>query len=345
MTDALPSQAGQSHRAVGTGAYTFSDHRTLAVLTGFGEVPPGGRGKLARLGPHSRPRRGNGGTDGAFSACASARGPSLSGRVVVVPFQLCRDGRAVPAGSATSVAADSDGSTANGSVVARGRDPGGPDDGRVPVPRHYRARGPEPWVGLLALWTGQPAEGVDTPAGADRAGPGIGLAERSWMPVPGDAGSQLAPHDRHAQLIADHSPFGSPGRGTDPGGRVDPGDVDRVDTALREAEEEVGLKREHVTVLGQLDELDTVSQYRITPVVGVFAWPYPFTLSTTELSEVFGVPLRWLADPVHLETRQRHPLIPGRPIDVFYFHYPNHTVWGITARIILNLLEVVRPLL
>jgi 8-oxo-dGTP pyrophosphatase MutT (NUDIX family) len=130
-----------------------------------------------------------------------------------------------------------------------------------------------------------------------------------------------------------------------PGGRVDPGDVDRTDTALREAEEEVGLKREHVTVLGQLDELVTVSQYRITPVVGVFAWPYPFALSTTELSEVFGVPLRWLADPTHLETRQRHPLIPGRPIDVYYFHYPNHTVWGITARIILNLLEVARPLL
>jgi len=130
-----------------------------------------------------------------------------------------------------------------------------------------------------------------------------------------------------------------------PGGRVDPGDVDRVDTALREAEEEVGLKREHVTVLGQLDELVTVSQYRITPVVGVFPWPYPFRLSTTELSEVFGVPVRWLADPAHLETRQRHPLISGRPVDVYYFHYPGHTVWGVTARIILNFLEVAGPLI
>jgi 8-oxo-dGTP pyrophosphatase MutT (NUDIX family) len=142
------------------------------------------------------------------------------------------------------------------------------------------------------------------------------------------------------QTVEDHK-----GQVALPGGRVDPGDVDRVDTALREAEEEVGLKREHVTVLGQLDELVTVSQYRITPVVGVFAWPYPFKLSMSELTEVFGVPLRWLADPAHLETRQRHPLVPGRPMDIYYFHYPNHLVWGVTARILLNFLEVAQPLL
>jgi len=76
-----------------------------------------------------------------------------------------------------------------------------------------------------------------------------------------------------------------------PGGRVDDGDASRVDTALRETEEEIGLKRADVAVLGQLDELLTVTQYRVTPVVGVFPWPYPFVLSAHELSEVFGVPL------------------------------------------------------
>ncbi|MCC7359826.1 MAG: CoA pyrophosphatase [Anaerolineales bacterium] len=130
-----------------------------------------------------------------------------------------------------------------------------------------------------------------------------------------------------------------------PGGRVDPEDHDRVETALREAEEEIGLHREDVRVLGQLDPLLTVTQYHITPVVGVFAWPYEFVLSLSELSVVFGAPLRWLADPAHLETRLREPMAPGPKIPVYYFHFGNYTIWGATARILLNLLQVVEPLL
>jgi 8-oxo-dGTP pyrophosphatase MutT (NUDIX family) len=130
-----------------------------------------------------------------------------------------------------------------------------------------------------------------------------------------------------------------------PGGRVDDDDDDRVRTALREAEEEIGLKPQDVALLGQLDELLTVTQYRITPVVGVIPWPYPFVLSTDELSEVFGVPLRWLADPANLETQYRDPIVPGRPVPVYYFYYEGHTIWGATARMLLNLLELVRPLL
>ena len=130
-----------------------------------------------------------------------------------------------------------------------------------------------------------------------------------------------------------------------PGGRVDPEDTSRVDTALREAEEEIGLRREDVTVLGQLDELLTVTQYHITPVVGVFSWPYAFVPSTAELSEIFGVPLAWLANPAHLEIQQREPMVPGRKIPVYYLHYGQYTIWGATARMLLNLIEVARPML
>jgi 8-oxo-dGTP pyrophosphatase MutT (NUDIX family) len=130
-----------------------------------------------------------------------------------------------------------------------------------------------------------------------------------------------------------------------PGGRVDEADASRVETALREAEEEIGLRREAVTVLGQLDELLTVTQYRITPVVGVIPWPYSFVLSTVELSEVFGVPLKWLSDPAHLEVQYRDPLAPGPPVPVYYFRYGAFTIWGATARMVINLLEVVGPLL
>jgi 8-oxo-dGTP pyrophosphatase MutT (NUDIX family) len=130
-----------------------------------------------------------------------------------------------------------------------------------------------------------------------------------------------------------------------PGGGVEHGDSSRVDTALREAEEEIGLRRQDVTVLGQLDELLTVTQYHITPIVGLFPWPYPFVLSAAELSEVFGAPLAWLADPAHLEVQMREPIVPGRKIPVYYFHYQGFTIWGATARMLLNLIEVVRPLL
>ncbi len=130
-----------------------------------------------------------------------------------------------------------------------------------------------------------------------------------------------------------------------PGGRVDPDDADRVATALREAEEEIGLRREDVTVLGQLDELLTVTQYRITPVVGTFPWPYAFVLSEAELSAAFGVPLTWLADARNLEIQYRDPLMAGPKVPVYYLHYDGYTIWGATARMLLNLLDVIRPLL
>lgn len=130
-----------------------------------------------------------------------------------------------------------------------------------------------------------------------------------------------------------------------PGGRVDSSDVSRVETALREAEEEIGLKREAVTVLGQLDELLTVTQYRVTPIVGTFPWPYPFVLSTAELSEVFGAPLRWLADPANLEVQYHDHPLRGPKVPVYYFYYNGHIIWGATARMLLNLIEVAGPLL
>lgn len=131
-----------------------------------------------------------------------------------------------------------------------------------------------------------------------------------------------------------------------PGGRVDATDHDRVDTALREAEEELGLRREHVRVLGQLDELLTVTQYRVTPVVGVMPWPYPLTPSAGEINAVFGVPLAWLADPNHVHTRLREPIVPGAPpVAVYHFFYAGFDIWGATARMTLNLLDVLRDLL
>ena len=126
-----------------------------------------------------------------------------------------------------------------------------------------------------------------------------------------------------------------------PGGSVDPNDKDRIETALREAEEEIGLKREDVEVLGVLDELITVSQWRITPVVGSFPYPYDLAVNPDEAESAFGVPLQWLADPANLEKQYREPIVPGRKVAVYYFNpYDGHIIWGITARMTLSLLQV-----
>lgn len=126
-----------------------------------------------------------------------------------------------------------------------------------------------------------------------------------------------------------------------PGGRVDEGDESRIATALRETEEEIGLRPEEVTVIGTLDELLTVTQYRVTPVVGTFRWPYEFTTSPAEIAAIFGTPLDWLADPANLEVQLRQPPLGGPPIPVYFFHYDGHTIWGVTAGIVLCFLEAI----
>ena len=160
------------------------------------------------------------------------------------------------------------------------------------------------------------------------------------VPLYLDSGQWHVLFTQRTQLVETHK-----GQVSFPGGGVEPGDTSRVDTALREAEEEIGLRREDVTVLGRLDELMTVTQYQITPIVGQFPWPYNFVLSTAELSEVFGVPLAWLADPLNLEIQMREPIVPGRKIPVYYLRYQGYTIWGATARMLLNLIEVLKPML
>ena len=126
-----------------------------------------------------------------------------------------------------------------------------------------------------------------------------------------------------------------------PGGRVEPGDEDAVAAALRETQEEIGVRPEDVRVLGRMDSLLTVTQYLITPVVGVLPWPYPLRADPAEVAGVFQIPLDWLAEPTHLE-RQTRPAIAGGPdVPVFrYAPYEGNVLWGASARITLDLLDL-----
>ncbi|MHC1479545.1 CoA pyrophosphatase [Frateuria aurantia] len=117
-----------------------------------------------------------------------------------------------------------------------------------------------------------------------------------------------------------------------PGGRVDPDDVDVVATAMREADEEVGLASRWVEPLGYLDRFETLSGYLITPVV---AWVDPEAScipQPAEVAEVFEVPLSFLRDPANL--KQLSVSYRGRRRELVEFHYQGYRIWGATAAIL-----------
>lgn len=125
-----------------------------------------------------------------------------------------------------------------------------------------------------------------------------------------------------------------------PGGRREPGET-AVEAALRESEEEIGLAAKHVSILGQLNPLMTVTQFVVTPVVGTLPWPYELRLNPVEVAHSFGVPVRWLMDSANLEVEYREPMTPGQKIPVYHFKpYQQEVVWGVTARITVSLLEL-----
>jgi 8-oxo-dGTP pyrophosphatase MutT (NUDIX family) len=119
-----------------------------------------------------------------------------------------------------------------------------------------------------------------------------------------------------------------------PGGRTDPQDRSPEMTALREAQEEIGLQPRDVRVLGYLHEYVTITNYRVTPVVGVMSWPYQFMIERREVSRTFTIPLVWLADPLNFDLVAHELPAPNPPIYVIYYHeYDGEILWGATARI------------
>jgi 8-oxo-dGTP pyrophosphatase MutT (NUDIX family) len=127
-----------------------------------------------------------------------------------------------------------------------------------------------------------------------------------------------------------------------PGGAEDPGDVDLLMTALRESEEEIGLHRDDVEVLGQLDDIVTISNFIVSPYVGRVTrpGPYPFAPSGYEVAELLEVPLPHLHDPSTLNREPapwRERLVPPPS-----YSFGEHVIWGATARVLQQFLELTR---
>jgi 8-oxo-dGTP pyrophosphatase MutT (NUDIX family) len=122
-----------------------------------------------------------------------------------------------------------------------------------------------------------------------------------------------------------------------PGGACDEGEKTPEQTALREADEEIGLDPGDVKVLGRLATMITITYFRVTPVVGVIKWPAVFKVGEHEVARIFTIPLNWLANPSNRWQFER----PGTDLTLIAYHpYDGELLWGATARMTVDFLKV-----
>jgi 8-oxo-dGTP pyrophosphatase MutT (NUDIX family) len=123
-----------------------------------------------------------------------------------------------------------------------------------------------------------------------------------------------------------------------PGGARDPQDRNSLDTALRETEEEMGICRSDVTVLGRLDDVATRSDFGVRVYVGAIPYPYPFNPSPLEVAEVVEIPISVLRNGANLRYDTRW--VNGQAVNACSYAYNEHLVYGATAKILQQFLEL-----
>lgn len=137
---------------------------------------------------------------------------------------------------------------------------------------------------------------------------------------------------RRTDIVESHK-----GQVSFPGGACDEGETTPEQTALREAEEEIGINPNEVRVLGRLSNLITITYFRVTPVVGVVQWPSVFRVGAHEVARIFTMPLAWLANPSNRWQFE----IPGRARSLIAYHpYDGELLWGATARMTVDFLRL-----
>jgi len=139
-------------------------------------------------------------------------------------------------------------------------------------------------------------------------------------------------YDRHSGQIA----F--------PGGRADINDPSLKATALREAQEEIGVNPQDVEILGKSCSITTVTDYEVSPYVSLIPWPYELLLSTDEVEKTILIPIDWLADPAHHHTKSWvSPFGPGVELPVVFFNeFEGEILWGVTAQIVVEFLDLIQ---
>lgn len=127
-----------------------------------------------------------------------------------------------------------------------------------------------------------------------------------------------------------------------PGGRVDDDDESRIITALREMEEEVGIQRRHVEIIGTMPEYHTATGFNVLPVVAIVQPPFDLNLDSFEVAEAFEVPLSFLMNGANHQIRSAEfPNSMGRR-SYYSMEYEPHFIWGATAGMLRNLFHFLR---
>ena len=137
---------------------------------------------------------------------------------------------------------------------------------------------------------------------------------------------------QRAQHLPDH-----PGQVSFPGGKIDKTDADPRASALREAEEEIGLDRAHVEPLGYLDLYMTTLGYRIVPVLARVKPGFALTLNVSEVDVTFEVPLTFVMDQANVQRHSRE--WQGMTRHYYAITFGERYIWGVTAGILRNLHE------
>ena len=150
----------------------------------------------------------------------------------------------------------------------------------------------------------------------------------------------LAEHDGEFYVVFTHRSAeldNHSGEVSFPGGRPEPEDNTLVETALREAYEEVALHPSDVEVFGALTEMPTVTGFRILALAGEYPHPYELVASPDEIQSIFEAPLSALADPSIHRIEQRE--FGGTVYPVHYFNYEDNLIWGATGHLLYEFLE------
>jgi 8-oxo-dGTP pyrophosphatase MutT (NUDIX family) len=123
-----------------------------------------------------------------------------------------------------------------------------------------------------------------------------------------------------------------------PGGASEPTDENLAATALRETYEEIGVPPSAIGILGALDDFPTITDFLVTPFVGILSYPLSYHLNPNEVEAVLEVPLSFFVDPAGLRVEPRE--YRGQVFDVLFWDHGPHTIWGATARILKGFLDL-----